>query len=200
MEIPKYIARAIKNEIDDIEAASHILTKTINLHETSSIIIPYSCGITWTSVMINLPAYEANLVEISIRTSSTNICIMKIKPGEWHHFRWPIPSVNSIDPLTVIINSSKTVSNIINVKVLGYDNLLPKEMYYIMFDENAVATIVIRNTGTTDLRTTELNDKPKGYYLFNLGEHIPSIEDYEIYPTSVYLDKYDEGLLSDESE
>jgi len=192
MEIPRYVARAIKNEIDDIEAASHILTKTINLNETNSIILPYSCGITWTSILINWPTYEANPVEISIGTINTNICTMKLTPGEWQHFRWPIPSVNSVDPLTLTINCKDVPCNLINVRVLGYDKLIPIVMYYVMFDENAVATV--------DIRNTDLSGKPKGYHLFNHGEHVTCVEDYEIYPTSVYLDKYDEGLYSDESE
>lgn len=192
MEIPRYIARAIKNEIDDIEAASHILTKTINLHETNSIILPYSCGITWTSVMINWPVYEANLVEICVGTTNTNICTIKLTPGEWQHFRWPIPSVNSVDPLTLTINCKDAPCNLINVRVLGYDKLLPIAMYYVMFDENDI--------GAIDIRNTDLSAKPKGYHLFAEREHITCVEDYEIYPTSVYLDRYDEGLYSDESE
>ena len=192
MEIPHYIARAINNDIDDAEAISHILTKTVNLNESSSVIIPYSSGITWTSVMFNWATCEANPIELSIGTINTNICTIKVTPGKWEHFRWPIPSIDSVEPLTVTIKCKYTPCNFISLRVLGYDRLLPVEMYYAMFDENSVATV--------DIRNTELSSKPKGYHLFAEREHITCVEDYEIYPTSVYLNRYDEGLLSDESE
>jgi hypothetical protein len=192
MDIPVYIARAINNEIENIQATTHILTKTINLHETSSIVIPYSSGITWTSIMINWPNSLTIPVEMNIGTLNTNICTMKLTPAQWHHFRWPIPSIDSVDPLTVTINCKDAPCNLINIKVLGYDNLLPVEIYYVMFDENGVATV--------DIRNTDRSSKPKGYHLFAESEHITCVEDYEIYPTSVYLDRYDEGLYSDESE
>jgi hypothetical protein len=193
MQSLNYVARAINNDMIDIDSAKCTYLKNINLTSNQTQIeIPYLPGLTWTSMEFIWPTSSKYPLEISIGTTNAPICSINCISNTMYHFRWPIPSINSDDPLTVTISysdASDLPADNIQFTILGFAGLLPIAMYYVMFDENSKAIIDIRNTSASS--------KPKGYHLFMPGEHITCVEDYEIYPTSVYVSNYERELNYD---
>lgn len=190
MQSLNYIARAINNDMIDIESAKYTYLKNINLTTNQTQIeIPYLSGLTWTSMEFIWPTPSRFPLEISIGTANTPICTINATSNRMYNLRWPIPSINSEEPLTVTITCSDVYTlpaDNIRFKILGFTGLLPTKMYYVMFDENGTAAVDIRNTSASS--------KPKGYHLFMPGEHITCVEDYEIYPTNVYISNYERNL------
>ena len=194
-DVPTRTVNAINSDINAV-SNSHIYSERITLNPEMSLHIirlPYSNGIVWTDFKVSF--HPNNRIPISLTFKSNEQVLSyheRHRQNTWHPLMWPIPSVNSVYPIDIYIETpyDTPATNELSIKVAGFENVFPARDDYILVDPNGEAAFKVVRTNTTNRRAI-------GYFCLEPGCYDLDEDDFPINCCYQYIHRAENPHLYD---